>query len=135
MTQDQWNERAAARGTGAAIGGGAVAGGLAAAEAPAVGAGFLAGMKKFFGAGKTEIQFGRVDNQISHTFRHIDKAGLDRNAVQQAIRQDLNRMGESLAKGQQATGNVVVNGTKIEYSAFRLQDGTINVGRITPPRP
>ncbi len=135
MTQEQWNERAAARGAGAAIGVGIVATGAVVVEAPAIGAGIAAGFKRLFGLGKVEVQFGRVENQVNHTFRHIDKAGLDRNAVQQAVRQDVSRAAESLSKGQQHTGSVVVNGTRVEYSAFKLQDGTINVGRITPPRP
>lgn len=82
-----------------------------------------------------KILFGRVENQISHTFRHVEKAGFDRDVVQQAVTQDLSRMANSLSKGQQYTGAVHVNGTKIEYSAFKLENGTINVGRITPPRP
>ena len=34
----------------------------------------------------------------------------------------------------QYTGTVVVNGTTFNYSAYKLPRGTINVGRITPPR-
>jgi len=79
------------------------------------------------------IQFGKVENQISHTFRHVEKAGFERKAVQEAIRQDLLRSAESLVGGQYS-GSVLLNGTKLEYSAFKLSDGTINVGRITPPR-
>ena len=100
MTQEQWSERAAARGAGAAIGIGVVAGGAAVAEAPAIGGGIVAGFKRLFGLGKSEVQFGNVENQVNHAFRHIDKAGLDRGAVQQAIRQDVSRAAESLSKGQ-----------------------------------
>ncbi|MGX9773218.1 RHS repeat domain-containing protein [Janthinobacterium aestuarii] len=135
MSQEQWSERAAARGAGAGIGIGVVAGGAAVAEAPAIGSWMVAGLKRLFGLGKSEVQFGNVENQVNHAFRHIDKAGMDRAAVQQAIRQDISRAAESLSKGQQYTGNVVVNGTRVEYSAFKLENGTINVGRITPPRP
>ena len=85
------------------------------------------------GAEGVAIQFGRVENQISHTFRHIEKAGFDRQVVQDAIKQDLGKVANSLSNGQY-NGNVVVNGTKLDYSAFKLPDGTINVGRITPPR-
>jgi hypothetical protein len=79
------------------------------------------------------IQFGRVENQISHTFRHVEAAGFDRTVVENAIRQDLNKAAKSLSAGQY-NGSVVVNGTKLDYSAFKLKDGTINVGRITPPK-
>lgn len=58
------------------------------------------------------IQFGKVENQVSHTFRHIEAAGFDRQVVQDAIKLDLSKMAESLSKGQY-NGNVVVNGTKM----------------------
>ena len=32
------------------------------------------------------------------------------------------------------TSWVTVNGTRLDYSAYRFPDGSINVGRITPPR-
>ncbi|WP_244817688.1 hypothetical protein [Caballeronia sp. Lep1P3] len=79
------------------------------------------------------IQFGKVENQISHTFRHIEGAGFDRQVVQNAIQSDLSGIASSLPQGQY-TGSVVVNGAKLDYSAFKLPDGTVNVGRITPPR-
>jgi filamentous hemagglutinin len=79
------------------------------------------------------IQFGKVDNQISHTFRHIEAAGFDREVVQTAIQSDLSGIASSLPQGQY-TGSIVVNGVKLDDSAFKLPDGTINVGRITPPR-
>ncbi|MNS95100.1 hypothetical protein D3C86_1425370 [compost metagenome] len=79
------------------------------------------------------IQFGRVDNQVSHTFRHVEAAGFDRQVVQGAIQADLSKVASSLQQGQY-TGSVVVNGVKLDYSAFKLPNGTINVGRITPPR-
>jgi hypothetical protein len=84
-------------------------------------------------AGGATIQFGKVENQIAHTFRHIEGAGFDRTVVESAIRQDLNKAAKSLSAGQY-NGSVVVNGTKLDYSAFKLKDGTINVGRITPPK-
>ncbi|MFC0400659.1 hypothetical protein [Paraburkholderia rhizosphaerae] len=78
------------------------------------------------------IQFGRVENQVSHTFRHVEAAGFDRQVVQNAIQKDLLRVTASLPQGQY-TGSVIVDGVKLDYSAFKLPDGTINVGRITPP--
>ena len=80
------------------------------------------------------VRFGAVENQISHTFRHVEKAGFDRQLVQEAITQQLSKAGASLPDGQYS-GSVFVNKTKLDYSAFKLPDGTINVGRITPPRP
>lgn len=31
-------------------------------------------------------------------------------------------------------GTVNVNGVPVDYHAFRLPDGTVNIGRITGPR-
>ncbi|MFC5740099.1 RHS repeat domain-containing protein [Dyella tabacisoli] len=80
------------------------------------------------------VQFGKVANQIAHTFRHVGKIGLDSQLVQNAIKEDLSKVASSLSAGQH-NGSVIVNGVKLDYSAFKLPDGTINVGRITPPRP
>ena len=30
--------------------------------------------------------------------------------------------------------SVVVGGIKLDFHAYRLRDGTVNIGRITPPR-
>jgi hypothetical protein len=79
------------------------------------------------------IQFGSNQNQNDHTFRHVVNGGYDATAVQNAITSDLNNIGSSLSQGQY-TGTVTVNGTSFNYSAYKLPDGTINVGRITPPR-
>ncbi|MPT51088.1 RHS repeat-associated core domain-containing protein [Delftia sp.] len=79
------------------------------------------------------IQFGKVENQISHTFRHVERAGFNRQLVQDAIREDILRTADSLIDGQYS-GSVILNGAKLDYSAFKLPNGIINVGRITPPR-
>lgn len=90
---------------------------------------------KFIGGGFVRkdilpIQFGKVENQVNHTFRHVVKAGFNRQAVQDAIQYDLQKIGNALPEGQY-NGSVTVNGVKLEYSAFKLPDGVINVGRIT----
>lgn len=53
--------------------------------------------------------------------------------VQNAVTGNLNSIGPSLPQGLY-NGSVVVNGTNFNYSVFKLPNGTINVGRITPPR-
>ena len=78
------------------------------------------------------VRFGVDENQVHHTFRHTDQLGLDRNAVSNAIRADLARQGPA-SPGATITGNISVGGVTIEYRAFGLADGTINVGRITGP--
>lgn len=78
------------------------------------------------------VRFGTDENQVVHTFRHIDQLGLNRDAVSNAIRADLARRGP-IFPGANMTGNVSVSGVTLEYRAFALADGTINVGRITGP--
>lgn len=86
------------------------------------------------GASKADIQFGANENQTTHTFRHVLDQGFDASAVQSAVSSSVGKVAESLPKGGQYTGSVVVKGTTFEYSAFKLPNGTINVGRITPPK-
>ncbi|WFP06235.1 hemagglutinin repeat-containing protein [Achromobacter spanius] len=80
-----------------------------------------------------KIQFGRVENQTNHTFRHVEAAGFQREVVGRAIQKDLSKAGVNLKDGPYA-GFVIVNGIRLEYSAFKFPDGTINVGRITPSK-
>lgn len=80
---------------------------------------------------QVKVQFGKLNNQTSHAFRHTDKAGLDRKAVKEAIQADLAKVGGSLPK-RHYNGTVSVNGRQLVYSAFKLPDGTINVGSIKP---
>ena len=85
------------------------------------------------GIGSTTIQFGRVQNQINHTFRHTDAAGLARADVRSAIVKDLTQNGSSIRDGLNIR-SLRVNGVDLTVNAYRLPDGTINVGRITTPR-
>ena len=78
-----------------------------------------------------EIAFGRNANQIAHTFRHVEAAGLDRGAVEAAVRADLRASGQGLAAGKLHIGTVQVGGRTLQYNAFGLPGGAINVGRIT----
>ncbi|HEU0156520.1 MAG TPA: hypothetical protein VFQ82_10655 [Stellaceae bacterium] len=81
-------------------------------------------------APRPAIRSGANDGQLRHTFRHIDRLGLDREAVTTAILEDLSRR-QPISPGSYIAGNVVVGGVALEYRAFLLNDGTINIGRIT----
>ena len=48
-----------------------------------------------------------------------------------AIEKRLLDIADSFQKGQLMKGTVIIEGRQLNYNAFRLQDGTINVGRIT----
>ena len=78
-------------------------------------------------------QFGGNANQVYHTFRHIDKAGLSRAKVSEAITRDLASLANSLPDGLTAR-KVVVDGVELTYHAYKLPNGMINIGRITTQR-
>lgn len=83
----------------------------------------------FSAAGET-ITFGRNANQANHAFRHVDELGLTRAEVQAAIERHLATVADRIPNGQPLNQVIEVAGQRIQYSAFRLPDGTINVGRI-----
>jgi len=76
------------------------------------------------------IQFGRNANQVHHTFRHTDALGLNRAVVQSAVENNLRGMASQITPGQHFNQVITVAGQRIQYTAFRLTDGIINVGRI-----
>lgn len=97
--------------------------------------GLLAGAHGTVGmlSASAKIQFGANTNQVSHTFRHIEQVGLSRSAVEAAVKADLGNVANSLSTGKLHIGTVNVNGVNVTYNAYKLQNGTINVGRITTP--
>ncbi len=76
------------------------------------------------------IRFGNNPNQDYHTFRHVEDAGISKDAAAEAIQKDLAGKAESLPQGLNK-GTVNVGGKTLDYNAYKLPDGTINVGRIT----
>lgn len=68
-------------------------------------------------------------NQVSHAFRHLQEAGVNVEAAKSAILNDIVAKG-ALSEGL-TTGTVNVGGRSLIYNAFKLADGTINVGRVT----
>lgn len=86
---------------------------------------------RFFGSKDISIKFGRNANQIYHTFRHVKAVGLDREAVEAAVRRDLAPITDGMVPEKVLNREIDVNGISVTYSAYKLPDGTINVGRIT----
>ena len=62
----------------------------------------------------------------------MDNLNIDRAKIQQEIVNDISRRGD-IADGLNK-GTVNIQGVPIDYHAFQLPDGTINIGRITGPR-
>jgi hypothetical protein len=56
--------------------------------------------------------------------------GLARSAVQKAIEDHLPTVISKIQDGKPLNEVIEVAGQKIQYTAFKLEDGTINVGRI-----
>ncbi len=108
-------------GTGALVG---VAGMVVAADATAMAATLTPA------AARLTVQFGRVANQISHTFRHVDELGLDREAVRAAVQQSLQTVASQLTAGKALNKIIEVSGVRLQYTAYQLPNGVVNVGRI-----
>jgi len=79
---------------------------------------------------KIKIQFGNNSNQVYHAFRHTDEMGLARSAVQAAIEEHLPTVASQIVEGKPLNQIIEVAGQKVQYTAYKLPDGTINVGRI-----
>ena len=79
---------------------------------------------------RSAVRFGANENQLRHTFRHTDRFGLAREAVVTAISEDLAGR-RPMLPGSYISGSVIVGGIMLEYRAFLLSDGTINIGCIT----
>jgi RHS repeat-associated protein len=79
---------------------------------------------------KIKVIFENNPNQVYHVFRHIDEMGLSRSAVQAAIEEHLPTVASQIVEGKPLIQVIEVAGKKIQYTAFKLSDGTINVGRI-----
>jgi RHS repeat-associated protein len=76
------------------------------------------------------VHFGKNSNQIQHAFRHTDALGLDRAAVQSGVQNHFNTVASQFTTGRPFIQVTEVAGQRIQYTAFKLQDGTVNVGRI-----
>jgi RHS repeat-associated protein len=79
---------------------------------------------------KVKIIFGTNAQAFEHAMRHIDELGLSRTAVQTAIEEHLPTVVSKIVEGKPLNQVIEVGGKKIQYTAFKLSDGTINVGRI-----
>jgi len=72
-----------------------------------------------------------VDITFKHGARHLEGTGLSEAAVQNAITQDVQQIVMHSSSTGWFWGRVTVDGTTIEYRAFTLPNGIINVGTYT----
>jgi len=75
------------------------------------------------------VYFGKNPNQTYHALRHLKGAAINIEAAKNAIMVDIASKG-NLAQGI-TIGTVNVGGRALIYNAYKLADGTINVGRVT----
>jgi uncharacterized protein RhaS with RHS repeats len=79
------------------------------------------------------ISFGRNKDQADHATRHLNDKGIDPETAMEKITNDINRLnGEGKIGDGLNRGSINVNGATVDYSAYRLPDGSVNVGRMTP---
>ena len=80
------------------------------------------------------ITFGRDSNQEYHTLLWVKAAGLDPELVVEAIRVDMLRLHAVLPKEGLIKGDLYLSAQQVRYNAYRFEDGSVNVGRITIER-
>lgn len=81
-------------------------------------------------AGNIAVSFGKTNNQIYHTFRHTDALGLDRSLVKSSIETHFKSVSSQVVQGSPFNQIINVSGQRLQYTAFKLPDGTFNIGRI-----
>ena len=75
------------------------------------------------------ITFGQNDNQTYHTFRHTDKLNLPRKEVMKNVTKDIQQL-TIIPYGMHVNRTIIINGIRLQYTVFKLNNGTLNVGRI-----
>jgi len=86
-----------------------------------------------WGVGKAVGMAGVV--VFGHGARHLIGTALEKEAVEEAIEKEIQFVSKEASQSGSFWGRVTVNGQVIEYRAFTLPDGTINVGTYYTPKP
>lgn len=76
------------------------------------------------------ITFGQNENQVYHTFRHIDQLGLSRDVVTKTIMKDIAKKTTEIVEGRPFNQRIEIMGHRLQYTAYKLSNGKINIGRI-----
>jgi hypothetical protein len=67
---------------------------------------------------------------FGHGARHLEGTNLDINTVNKALAADISKA--QIGVGQSRTGQIVVNGVTVEYKAYGVKDGVVNIGTYYP---
>jgi hypothetical protein len=76
------------------------------------------------------VTFGRDANQVYHTFRHVEGIGMSASSVSRAVTSDLAKVAKSVAPGSGVRRTIAIGSIRVEYRAFKLPNGSMNVGSI-----
>jgi hypothetical protein len=115
--------------------GGSMAFGLGIGVATTVGVSYANGISPWTGKAiqsttHSKIQFGNNPNQEYHTFRHTDELGLSRTDVKAAIEINMQLQSNFVEIGRPFNQIIIVGEKYIQYTAYKLPNGIINIGRI-----
>ena len=77
------------------------------------------------------VIFGATANQVYHTFRHVKDAGISIDAVKGAVINSIESKIGQMIMNQVYNFTIAVEDKNITYSAYKLANGIINIGRIT----
>ncbi|MFM0361378.1 DUF6531 domain-containing protein [Paraburkholderia sediminicola] len=83
---------------------------------------------------EVEVDWGRNDNQLYHTFRYLEDKNIPVQPVKDAITADLEEAVAMLPLREGRTRTVEVDGIAIDYVAYKTGDNAVRVGSIRPPR-
>lgn len=76
------------------------------------------------------LNFGKNKNQTYHTFRHTDNLGLNRMLVKSSVHSHFKTVSSQVVNGKPLNQIILIGGEKIQYTVYKLSDGTFNIGRI-----
>lgn len=79
---------------------------------------------------KLTVQFGKGANQVRHAFRHTDALGLNKSLVQSSVQTHFNTVSSQVVAGKPFNQIINIGGQRIQYTVFKLPNGTFNIGRI-----
>jgi GH35 family endo-1,4-beta-xylanase len=74
--------------------------------------------------------FGNDPNQVYHAFRKTDGLGINRELVKKTIKEHFDTVSSKLVDGEPFNQLIKINGHELQYTAFKVSDDIVNVGRI-----
>ena len=73
---------------------------------------------------------GKVENGQVVIYGHIDQLGLSRDVVTKTIMKDIAKKTTEIVEGRPFNQRIEIMGHRLQYTAYKLSNGKINIGRI-----